>query len=69
MVTEIERKRNAYRRCFDTDFGKVVLDDLRKQYGKRTSHAPGDPYTTAFNEGCRRALLRIENMIEEGKDE
>ena len=68
MVSEIEKKKNTYRRCFSTDFGKDVLDDLRKQYGRKTSHVPGDSHTTAYNEGCRRALLRIENMIE-GQDE
>jgi hypothetical protein len=40
--------------------GKAVLADLMSKGGVlMTSHEPGDPYSTAFNEGRRVTVLEI----------
>lgn len=65
---ENEKKRvelaHAYRRLFDTDDGKAVLEDLRKVCGQDISSvsfpAP-DAYQTFFAEGKRFVFLRIQN--------
>jgi hypothetical protein len=44
--------------------GAAVLVDLFGFCGMdRSSFCPGDPYSTAFNEGARRVFLRIMGMI------
>ena len=54
-----EKLAQAYQQCFTSEAGKLVLDDLRKAFARRSSHAPGDPYTTAFHEGQRDVYLRV----------
>ena len=49
----------AYRRCFDSEDGKLVLKDLFKSCHMMTSTMDKDPYETAFNEGARSVVLRI----------
>lgn len=57
------RKANtysAYIELFKTDLGSKVLKDLIKStFYLNTTHVPGDPYTTAFNEGQRALVARI----------
>ena len=57
----------AYRDVFSSGSGVIVLVDLEKSYGKRSSHTPGDPYQTAFKEGERNVYLKILAAIELGK--
>jgi len=58
--------RQAYKRLFNTDDGKIVLKDLKVFCGQnRTSvceQAPNE-LQTFFSEGKRRVFLRIESMI------
>ena len=59
-----EKLAQDYVNAFTSESGKRVLDDLRKSFGRRSSHAPGDPYTTAYNEGRRDVYLRIMTLID-----
>lgn len=49
-----------YKELFESDVGRKVLFSLIKSYGVLNStHVPGDPYSTAFNEGQRSVVLMI----------
>ena len=65
-ASEVEVLR-AYRDTFESVDGRVVLDDLRKAFGNRLSFTQ-DPYITAFREGQRDVLLRVEHLIAKTKD-
>lgn len=52
----------AYKNLFDSDFGRMVLDDLRVEYCSG-SFVPGDPYYTAYNEGQRSVVLALEAVL------
>lgn len=52
----------AYGQIFTTPNGKLVLNDLRKAYGQRSSYVPNSD-ATIFHEGQRDVLLRIEALI------
>ena len=61
-----ETRRTAYRACFlgpddrPSLDGEVVLADLKRFCrANDSSFVPGDPYTTAFNEGRREVWNRI----------
>ncbi len=43
--------------------GKEVLEDLCKRFYDRPSYVRGDPYETAYNEGCRAAIHYILQKI------
>lgn len=59
------RTRNAYKRLFATDDGKIVLKDLA-QFCKirQPSTVPGDPFETHTNEGMRRVALRVFGFLD-----
>ena len=58
-----------YHSIFTSETGKAVLNDLKKScFFNRTSHVPGDPYSSAFREGMREVILRIEIVIEYAKN-
>ncbi len=44
--------RKAYRSAFSGENGRVLREDLEFTANQQC-HAPGDPYTSAFNEGKR----------------
>lgn len=57
----------VYHSLFQTSGeGQQVLVELQNMFELRSSHVPGDPYTTAFNEGQRSVMLYIYNKIAEG---
>jgi|TARA_R110002124_G_scaffold66956_2_gene181964 hypothetical protein len=63
-VTPKELKA-AYKACFATNDGKIVLDDLEQRFGLwRTSYVP-DSDETAFREGQRDAVVFIHNTMKE----
>lgn len=68
MIDKIKELKLSYRRTFNTDDGKKVLDDLKARFGFETSTFSGDPYETAFNEGQRAAVLLIVRMLSEEKE-
>ena len=56
-------KSDWYKQTFDSDTGKMVLADLIAFTGAHDqSYTPGDPTQTAFNEGMRRVVTRIEKF-------
>ena len=57
-----------YLTTFSTPEGERVLQDLQAAYGDRISFS-SDPYATAYKEGQRSVLLRINNLLKERKDE
>ena len=62
-----EVRAQDYLVTFSTPAGKRVLEDMRKSYGDRTSHVPGDPYETSFREGKRYVYLSILYILEQTK--
>lgn len=58
--TKKAQTMSAYIDLFKSDLGQDVLKDLIKStFFLNTTHVPGDPYTTAFNEGQRALVSRI----------
>jgi hypothetical protein len=58
-------RRNYYRNVFSTPDGQKVLKDLLAFCNMlNMTYVPGDPTTTAFNEGMRRVGLRIVSILE-----
>lgn len=49
----------TYKRVFDTDDGKIVLDDLMRSCHMKNTTFDGDIHRMAFNEGARSVVLRI----------
>jgi len=76
MPTDLEQIKAiklAYKKCFESDYGKRVLADLRRRCYAHRSTFTGDVNETIFNEGTRSMLLHIESMmnmdsINEGKE-
>ena len=67
---ENEKKRKelaqAYKRLFQTDDGKIILEDLRSFCGQNRSSicsSSPNPYQTFECEGKRRVFLRIDNFL------
>ena len=57
--------KDNYRRIFNTDDGKVILEHLKVCFGfYQTTYAKGDPYDTAFFEGQRSVVLNIIRMMQ-----
>ncbi len=56
-------KSDWYKHVFESYQGKMVLADLIAFSGAHEqSYTPGDPTQTAFNEGMRRVVTRIEKF-------
>jgi len=62
--TEMERVQAAWRIALAGHHGEIIMTDL-KHYADRQSHVPGDPYTTAFNDGLRTMAKNILLTIED----
>lgn len=66
-VQGVEVSPKVYHSLFQASGeGQRVLVELQNRFELRSSHVPGDPYTTAFNEGQRSVMLFIYNKIAEG---
>ena len=76
-LSEKEKKRLAdYRTIFKGPQGERVLADLCHRHGIfDPCHVPGDPYTTAYNDGRRSVVVdllrylgtdleRLDNLLE-----
>jgi|TARA_R100001530_G_scaffold111426_1_gene78558 hypothetical protein len=42
----------------------LVYNWLEGQYNNSSSFVPGEPETTAYNEGCRAVFLQIKHNLE-----
>lgn len=65
----VKKVQAAYRLFEMSPDGKAVLDDLCDAYYDRVSFVPGDPHTTAFNEGQRSVVAAIFQILEDLKTE
>ena len=53
-----------FKRVFETDEGKQVLDSIKRMAGLgHTCFTHGDPYETAFREGKQATVFYIMNEI------
>ena len=63
---------SAFHNTFTSGDGGLVYDWLENQYNNTSSFVPGEPETTAYNEGCRAVFLQIKNNLDywetKGKD-
>ena len=65
MMKVTGRRSQRYKETFSTVSGKWVLGNLIGFAGARDqSFIPGKPDETAFREGMRRIITRIERMCE-----
>ena len=67
-VNLLEKRRNNYKKVFESDTGKQVLEELKKIFFfNMTTLQQGamgtDPYKTAFNEGQRSVVVQIINTM------
>jgi hypothetical protein len=60
----LEKLTQAYRNAFTSESGALVLDDLRKTYGRRQSFVLGAPDASAFHEGQRAVYLSIMSYLD-----
>ena len=49
---------------FRSQSGAVVYKHLEDAYNNTSSFVPGEPETTAYNEGCRAVFLQIKHNME-----
>ena len=47
--------------------GQRILVDLQSRFEHRESHVPGDPFSTAHNEGKRSVMLFVYKQIAAGQ--
>lgn len=59
-----DRLLRAFHDTFKSGSGSVVYDFLESQYNNTSSFVPGEPETTAYNEGCRAVFLQIKHNLE-----
>ena len=59
-----DRLLRAFHDTFKSGPGSVVYDFLESQYNNTSSFVPGEPETTAYNEGCRAVILQIKHNLE-----
>lgn len=60
LLDRFNRKRRRYRAVFETPDGQWVLNDLARQVGLAgTPFVPGQPDTSAFNDGQQNVVKAI----------
>jgi len=62
---EAEHNATMAKQLFLSPDGKKVFDLLVTEFADRVSHVPGDPYTSAFNEGQRSVVLFLMDLMEQ----
>ena len=63
-MARLDSLKNAWQAALAGEYGDTIIRDL-KYYASRQVHTPGDPYTTAFNDGQRVMAANILQMVEE----
>lgn len=61
---ESEQKAANMKKWLMSPDGQENVATLEQEFADRTSHVPGDPYTSAFNEGQRSVVLFLKDIIE-----
>ena len=62
-MKQYREKQNRYKRLFESEDGKQVLEDLRRYCFVRNTTYNDHAHRMAFNEGLRAAFLHIDNFI------
>ncbi len=63
---QIKELREAYKKIFESDDGKVVIKDLEKRcHFMSTTNVKGDSHESAYMEGQRSVLLFIKSMLQD----
>jgi len=65
MTADPLELHRAYRRLFECEDGRAVLDDLEKRGCFLRSTFSTDPGRTAFQEGRRSLVLHVRHMLDE----
>lgn len=60
---KINAIRDAYKEVFNSDQGKVVLQDLQRRYHIHGTVFSTEPTDTAYREGQRTVVLFIQSML------
>lgn len=60
--TERLKRIAVYKNVIESPSGREMMKDLYRHFGRRLSFEPGEPDTTAFNEGQRSVYLRFEQI-------
>ena len=55
---------SAFYNTFMSGDGGLVYEWLQNQYNNTSSFVPGEPETTAYNEGCRAVFLQIKKNLD-----
>jgi hypothetical protein len=58
-----------YKDVFGNGAGAKLLAEWEKRYTWRSSHVPGDPYSTAFNEGIRFLVTKCRTYVDTDYEE
>lgn len=62
---QIKELREAYKKIFESDDGKLVIKDLEKRcHFMSTTNVKGDSHESAYMEGQRSVLLFIKSMLQ-----
>lgn len=63
-------RRQAYKKIFESEEGRVVLADLYKFCGvENPTYVEGDSHGTAYREGMRRVALRIKGILKQDDEQ
>ena len=64
QLKELKKLKQAYCQTFGTEAGALVLKHLQERCFKRHTTYQGDATEALVNEGSRKVLLTIENMMQ-----
>ena len=65
LQKQIKGLKEAYKRIFESDDGKIVVKDLEKRcHFMSTTNVKGDSHESAYMEGQRSVLLFIKSMLQ-----
>jgi len=63
-LKDLKALKTSYKKTFETEDGKKVLQDLQRRCFAKQSTFVVDPFLMAFNGGTRSVLLYIESMMD-----
>lgn len=66
MIEDLKQKQSDYKKVFDSDSGKRVLDDLKRRgfFFNTTLPQDNSELKMAYREGMRAMALHIKTMLE-----
>lgn len=63
-IEDLKQKQSDYKKVFDSDAGKRVLDDLQRRGFLHTTTFAENELKMAYREGMRSMALHIKTMLE-----